>query len=286
MMIQDSFITHRNLLFTVAYEMLGSATDAEDILQEAWLRWVNVDQSQVHNPRAYLIRMVTRQVLNWKRTLSRRREDYVGEWLPEPLRTHPDASVDLELSESISMAMLIVLETLGPTERAVFVLREVFNLPYDEISETIGKSTVTIRQIARRAREHVAARRQRATISRSDQQAVVERFLAALQTGQLQPLMEVLAPDVTLIADGGGFAAAAPRPVHGIEGVANLLTRPNRMLTASALWLNGEPGAWIESNGAAAAVSFVVENGRITRIYAIANPQKLTRLDKPVEFGR
>ncbi|RBL90975.1 RNA polymerase subunit sigma-24 [Chitinophaga flava] len=285
-MVQDPFISHRNLLFTVAYEMLGSATDAEDVLQEAWLRWVNVDQSQVSNPRAYLIRIVTRQALNWMRTLSRRREEYVGEWLPEPLLTSPDVAEDLELSESISIAMLIVLETLGPTERAVFVLREVFNLPYGEISEIIGKPAATVRQIARRAREHVAARRQRELVSRSEQQAVVERFLAALRTGQVQQLMEVLAPDVVLIADGGGLVAAAPAPVHGVELVANLLTRPNRVITANGLWLNGEPGVCFESDGATAAVSFVVENGRVVRIYAIANPQKLTRLGKPTELAR
>ncbi|WP_211172599.1 RNA polymerase sigma factor SigJ [Chitinophaga sp. Ak27] len=286
MIEQDSFISHRNLLFTVAYEMLGSATDAEDVLQEAWLRWVDVDQSQVHNPRAYLIRMVTRQVLNWKRTLLRRREEYVGEWLPEPLLTNPDAAEVLELSESISIAMLVVLETLGPTERAVFVLREVFNMPYDELSEIIGKPAATVRQIARRAREHVAARRQRELVSRSEQQVVVERFLAALRTGQLQQLMAVLAPDVTLIADGGGLVAAARAPVHGVGLVANLLVRPNRAIAASALWLNGELGGIIQSEGAIAAVSFVVENEQIVRIYAIANPQKLTKLDKPVELAR
>ncbi|NLR59293.1 RNA polymerase sigma factor SigJ [Chitinophaga polysaccharea] len=285
-MEQDSFISHRNLLFTVAYEMLGSATDAEDVLQEAWLRWVDVDQSQVHNPRAYLIRMVTRQVLNWKRTLLRRREEYVGEWLPEPLLTNPDAAEVVELSESISIAMLVVLETLGPTERAVFVLREVFNMPYDELSEIIGKPAATVRQIARRAREHVAARRQRELVSRSEQQVVVERFLAALRTGQLQQLMAVLAPDVTLIADGGGLVAAARAPVHGVGLVANLLVRPNRAIAASALWLNGELGGIIQSEGAIAAVSFVVENEQIVRIYAIANPQKLTKLDKPVELAR
>ncbi|WP_211092971.1 RNA polymerase sigma factor SigJ [Chitinophaga polysaccharea] len=286
MIEQDSFISHRNLLFTVAYEMLGSATDAEDVLQEAWLRWVDVDQSQVHNPRAYLIRMVTRQVLNWKRTLLRRREEYVGEWLPEPLLTNPDAAEVVELSESISIAMLVVLETLGPTERAVFVLREVFNMPYDELSEIIGKPAATVRQIARRAREHVAARRQRELVSRSEQQVVVERFLAALRTGQLQQLMAVLAPDVTLIADGGGLVAAARAPVHGVGLVANLLVRPNRAIAASALWLNGELGGIIQSEGAIAAVSFVVENEQIVRIYAIANPQKLTKLDKPVELAR
>jgi RNA polymerase sigma factor (sigma-70 family) len=182
-MTEDPFVAHRNLLFTVAYEMLGSATDAEDVLQESWLRWADVDHSQVRDPRAYLIRVVTRQALNFLRTLSRRREQYVGEWLPEPLVTSPDVAEDVELADSVSIAMLTVLETLGPTERAVFVLREVFEMPYGEIAQAIGKSPVTVRQIARRAREHVAARRPRVRVGRPEQQAVVERFLAALRTG-------------------------------------------------------------------------------------------------------
>jgi RNA polymerase sigma-70 factor (ECF subfamily) len=136
-MTEDPFVAHRSLLFTVAYEMLGSAADAEDVLQEAWLRWADVDRSQVRDPRAYLIRVVTRQALNQMRTLSRRREEYVGEWLPEPLLTSPDVAEDVELAESVSIAMLTVLETLGPTERAVFVLREVFEMPYGEIAEDI-----------------------------------------------------------------------------------------------------------------------------------------------------
>ncbi|WP_212005157.1 RNA polymerase sigma factor SigJ [Chitinophaga sp. HK235] len=285
-MDQDPFVSHRNLLFTITYEMLGSAADAEDVLQEAWLRWADVDHSQVRDPRAYLIRIVTRQALNWMRTLSRRREEYVGEWLPEPLLTNPDVAGDLELSESISIAMLIVLETLGPMERVVFVLREVFNIPYGDISEIIGKPAATVRQIARRARVHVTARHQRELVSRSEQQAVVEQFLVALRTGQLQQLMEILAPDVVLIADGGGLVPAAPAPVRGSELVANLLTHPNQVFTASTVWLNGKPGARIERDGATAVVSFVVENGRIARIYAIANPHKLIRLDKPTELAR
>ncbi|HEX3955504.1 MAG TPA: sigma-70 family RNA polymerase sigma factor [Trebonia sp.] len=154
-MTGDPFGAHRSLLFTVAYEMLGSAADAEDVLQESWLRWAGVDRSQVHDQRAYLIRVVTRQALNRLRTLARSREDYVGEWLPEPLLTSPDVAEDVELAESISIAMLTVLETLGPTERAVFVLREVFEMPYQEIAEATGKSAAAVRQIARRAREHV-----------------------------------------------------------------------------------------------------------------------------------
>ncbi|NML36352.1 RNA polymerase sigma factor SigJ [Chitinophaga sp. G-6-1-13] len=283
---QDPFILHRSLLFTIAYEMLGSATDAEDVVQETWLRWSGVDQLQVQDARAYLVRIVTRLALNHMRTLSRRREEYVGEWLPEPLLTSADIGGDLELTQRISIAMLIILETLGPTERAVFVLHDVFGMPHGEIAEVIGKSAAAVRQIARRARQHVAARQLREQVSRSEQQAVVERFLIALQTGQLQQLMEVLAPDVVLTADGGGLVPAARVPVHGAALVANLLIRPDRQITASAVWLNGQPGGLIQVDGATAAVGFVVEDGRITQIYAIANPEKLTRLDKPVELTR
>ncbi|MFG2132295.1 RNA polymerase sigma-70 factor [Streptomyces sp. NPDC048751] len=286
-MTQDPFVTHRSLLFTVAYEMLGSAADAEDVLQESWLRWADVDRAQVGDPRSYLVRTVTRQALNRLRTLSRSREDYVGEWLPEPLLTSPDVAEDVELAESVSIAVLTVLETLAPTERAVFVLREVFEMPYGEIAEAVGKSAVTVRQIARRAREHVAARRPRMEVSRSEQQAVVERFLAALRTGQLQELLDVMAPDVILIADGGGFAAAAPTPVHGADLVAKLLTRAGRAaFRTTTVWLNGAPAGRIESDGRHAAVSLVVDDGRVTRIYATANPQKLTRLEEPAELLR
>ncbi|GAB7028994.1 RNA polymerase sigma-70 factor [Streptomyces sp. NPDC021749] len=283
-MTEDPFVTHRTLLFTVAYEMLGSAADAEDVLQDSWLRWADVDQAQVSDPRGYLVRVVTRQALNRLRTLSRRREEYVGEWLPEPLLTSPDVAEDVELAESVSIAMLTVLETLGPAERAVFVLREVFDMPYREIAQAVGKSAGAVRQIARRAREHVAARRPRVQVSRSEQQAVVERFLAALRTGRVQELLDVMAPDVVLIADGGGIAAAAREPIHGAELVATLLARPGRAV--SAVWLNGAPAGRIEIDGRLAAVSLVVEDGRVTRIHAVANPQKLTRLDEPAELAR
>ena len=288
-MTDDPFVAHRNLLFTVAYELLGSATDAEDVLQESWLRWTDVDRSQVRDARAYLIRIVTRQALNLRRTWSRRREQYVGEWLPEPLLTSPDVAEDIELADSVSMAMLTVLETLGPTERAVFVLREVFDIPYAEIAEAIGKSPGTVRQIARRAREHVAARRPRVRVEPPEQQAVVERFLAALRTGQLQELMEVLAPDVVLIADGGGLARAVLAPLHGAENVASLLARANRsaaVLDTTKVWLNAAPAALIEIDGELAATSLLVESGRVTRIYVMRNPRKLKRLNQPVELAR
>ncbi len=211
-----------------------------------------------------------------------------GEWLPEPLLTSPDVAEDVELAECVSIAMLTVLETLGPTERAVFVLREVFDMPYGEIAEAVGKSAAAVRQIARRAREHVAARRPRVQVSRSEQEAVVERFLIALRTGRLQELMEVMAPDVVLIADGGGLAAAALAPIHGAEPVATLLARANRApaFETTTVWLNGAPAGRIEVDGEPTAVSLVVEDGRVTRIYVMRNPRKLTRLDEPAALAR
>jgi RNA polymerase sigma-70 factor (TIGR02957 family) len=289
-MAEDPFLTHRSLLFTVAYEMLGSAADAEDVLQEAWLRWDDVDQSEVRDPRAYLVRVVTRQALNQIRASSRRREQYVGEWLPEPLLTSPDVAEDVELAESVSMAMLTVLETLGPTERAVFVLREVFDVSYGEIADAIEKPPATVRQIARRARDHVAQRRPRVRVSRWEQEAVVERFLVAMRTGEVQELMEVLAPDVVLIADSGGLVRAIRIPLHGADAVANLLARADRSpvtLEPSTVWLNGAPAVRVEFDGElGAAVSLVIDGGRVTRVYIMRNPHKLGHLDEPAQLAR
>ena len=289
-MTGDPFTDHRSLLFTVAYEMLGSAADADDVVQETWLRWADVDQAAVHDPRAYLVRIVTRQALNRLRTLARRREDYVGEWLPEPLLTSPDVAEDVELAESVSIAMLTVLETLGPTERAVLVLHEVFDVPYDEIAVAVGKSAAAVRQIAHRAREHVAARRPRMVVSRTEQQQVVERFLAALTAGDLQGLLDVLAPEVVVVADGGGLAPAALRPVAGQQRVARALARfvdfvPRVEITTPLV--NGTVAARIDPGGEFdTAITFVVEDGQITRMFAMRNPHKLGRLDEVAELRR
>jgi len=287
-MTDDPFVTHRTLLFTVAYEMLGSASDAEDVVQETWLRWADVDKAEVRDPRAYLVRMVTRQALNRLRSVSRSREEYVGEWLPEPLLTSPDVAEDAELAENVSIAMLTVLETLGPAERAVFVLHEVFDTPFDEIAEVLGKTPAAVRQIAHRAREHVVARRPRMQVDRAQQQVAVAKFMAAISTGDVQGLVELLAPDVVLIADGGGGAGAIRKPITGVEKVVALLSRAVKYpgFVATSAWLNGMPGARIEIGGATAAVSLVVEDGRITRIYTIGNPHKLGRLEKVVELRR
>jgi RNA polymerase sigma-70 factor (ECF subfamily) len=287
-MVDDAFVNHRGLLFTVAYEMLGSAVDAEDVVQETWLRWADVDQAEVRDPRAYLVRMVTRQALNRLRTVSRQREDYVGEWLPEPLITSPDVAEDAELAENVSIAMLTVLETLGPAERAVFVLHEVFETPYDEIAGVVGKTPAAVRQIAHRAREHVAARRPRMHVDRAEQEATLHKFMAAVTSGDVQGLVEVLAPDVVLIADGGGLVPAARKPLIGAERVVAFLARVANLsdLVATTVWLNGMPGARFDVAGEATAVSLVIEDDLITRIYAIRNPQKLGRLEQVAELRR
>ena len=288
-MTDDPFERHQRLLFTVAYEMLGSAVDAEDVVQETWLRWVAVKQAEVRDPRAYLVRMVTRQALNRLRTLARRREHYVGEWLPEPVSTSAEISADMELAESVSIAMLTVLETLGPVERAVFVLREVFDFSYDSIAPTVDKSPVAVRQIAHRAREHVAARRPRMPVSPAQQRAAVDRFLDAIDKGDLHGLLKVLAPDVVLVADGGGAVTAIRRPVEGADRVAALLLRGfgSTAVDAGGVWLNGSRAILIHASGRIdSAITFAVEGGRITKIYAIRNPQKLRRLNTSVELTR
>ncbi|MFZ5847107.1 MAG: RNA polymerase sigma-70 factor [Actinomycetota bacterium] len=292
-MTDDPFVAHRSLLFTVAYEMLGSAADAEDVVQDAWLRWADLGdagRAEVRDPRAYLVRTVTRQALNRLRTLARRREEYVGEWLPEPLLTSPDVAEDVELAESVSFALLTVLETLGPTERAVFVLREVFEMPYDEIARAVDKTPAAVRQIAHRAQAHVTARRPRAQVSRAEQEAVVARFLAAIRGGDLQQLLDVLAPDVVAVADGGGVVSAARRPVRGADRVAAFLGGLARLVgsfEAIPIWLNGAPAARIDLGGQLdTVVSLVIEDGRVSRIYAVRNPHKLAHLTEEAELSR
>lgn len=292
-MTDDPFVTLRSLLFTVAYEILGSAADAEDTVQETWLRWDGIGadgRAEVVDPRAYLVRIVSRLSLNRLRTLARRKEDYVGEWLPEPLLTTPDVAEDVELAESVSMAMLTVLETLTPTERAVFVLREVFDLPFDEIAAATGKSAAATRQIAHRARSHVAARRPRVEMDRTEQRRVVARFLTALRTGDLQGLMDALASGAVLIADGGGVVAAVRQPVVGAKKIVNLLGGFARLAPAAVIepcMLNGALGARVLLDGAVdTVIGFAFEDGRISRVFAVRNPDKLHRLSEETPLSR
>ncbi|QBS46287.1 RNA polymerase sigma-70 factor [Nocardia sp. CS682] len=281
----DVFDQFRPLLFTIAYEILGSAADAEDVLQDSYLRWRDIDPDEVAHPRAYLVQIVTRQSLNQLRSARRRREDYVGNWLPEPIRTEHDASHDVLLAESVSMAMLLVLETLSPTERAVFLLSEVFGHSLVEIAEMIGKSDTTVRQIAHRAREHVQARRKRFQPDADTNRAVLDRFLLAARTGDVQNLMDVLAPDVVQISDGGGKAIVAGRPITGAAAVAGFLIKLAKHSMAGMVaefgTFNALPAILLRSEDGQLDTVLMIEiaGDRITGLYAVRNPDKLRSAD-------
>ncbi|MFD3377804.1 MULTISPECIES: RNA polymerase sigma-70 factor [unclassified Streptomyces] len=287
----EAFVAHRNLLFTVAYEMLGSAADAEDVLQETWLRWAGVDLGTVRDHRAYLVRITTRQALSRLRTLGRRKESYVGSWLPEPLLTTPDVAEDVELADSVSMAMLLVLETLQPTERAVFVLREVFDLGYDEIAEAVDKNPAAVRQIAHRARAHVAARRPRGVVSPAETRNALDAFQRAVNTGDLQSLLDTLAPDVVLLGDGGGVKQAVLRPIVGADKVARLLIaglgRVADAVSMRPVQVNGHPALIVRLDGELDTVVAVrIDDGLITGLYAVRNPEKLSHMERATALRR
>jgi RNA polymerase sigma-70 factor (TIGR02957 family) len=287
----EAFLAHRNLLFTVAYEMVGSAADAEDVLQETWLRWAGVDLATVRDQRAYLVRITTRQALARLRTLGRRKESYLGTWLPEPLLTAPDVAEDVELADSVSMAMLLVLETLTPTERAVFVLREVFDLGYDEIAEAVDKSPAAVRQIAHRARAHVAARRPRGVVTPAETRDALEAFQRVAETGDLQSLLDILAPDVVFLGDGGGVKQAVPRPIVGADKVARVLAAGLGRIAATAslqpAQVNGYPALILQLNGEIDTVLAVrIDDGLITGLYAVRNPEKLSHMQRETTLRR
>ncbi len=287
----EAFLAHRNLLFTVAYEMLGSAADAEDVLQESWLRWAGVDLAAVRDQRAYLVQITTRQALSRLRTLGRRKESYIGPWLPEPLLTTPDVAKDVELADSVSMAMLLVLETLSPAERAVFVLHEVFDLPYDEIAEAVSKSPAAVRQIAHRARAHVAARRPREVVSPAQTRHAIAAFQRAAGTGDLQHLLDILAPDVVFLGDGGGVKQAALAPIVGAVQVARVLAAGLRKIAAAGslqpAQVNGYPALILRFNGDIDTVIAVrIDGGLITGLYAVRNPEKLSHMEQETTLRR
>jgi RNA polymerase sigma-70 factor (TIGR02957 family) len=286
----EAFVAHRNLLFTVAYEMLGSAADAEDVLQETWLRWAGVDFDTVLDKRAYLVRITTRQALKRLRTLGRRKESYIGSWLPEPLLTTPDVAEDVELADSVSMAMLLVLETLAPTERAVFVLRDVFDLGYDEIAEAVEKSPAAVRQIAHRARAHVAARRPRGVVSPAETRDAIEAFQRAADTGELQHLLDILAPDVVFLGDGGGVKRAVLSPIVGADEVGQFLATALSRIPAPS-WepaqVNGYPALVLRLDGEVDTVlAMRIDDGLITGLYAVRNPEKLSHMERETTVRR
>jgi RNA polymerase sigma-70 factor, ECF subfamily len=279
------FTEDRQALFGVAYRMLGSVADAEDILQDAWLQWSSVDATQVSQPRAYLVRTVTNLSLNKLKSAAVRREAYVGPWLPEPLITaEGDAVAGTEQAEAVSLAMLVVLETLSPLERAVFVLKEVFGYSFAEIAGMLDRSEVAIRQIGSRARSHVQARRPRYQAPADTRRRVTEEFLAACLGGDLNQVMQLLAPQVTAWTDGGGKIRAALRPLHGAGNVARwilgILRTPPPDLGIHEVLVNGDPGLLITSADVPDDVVMVDvdPDGRINAIRLIRNPDKLRHI--------
>jgi RNA polymerase sigma-70 factor (ECF subfamily) len=285
----DVFLAHRDLLFTVAYEMLGTAADAEDVLQETWLRWSGIDLDSVRSQRAYLVQITTRQALMRLRTLGRRRESYVGPWLPEPLLTAPDVAEDVELAESVSMAMLLVLETLKPLERAVFVLHEVFDLPHDEIAMSVGKTPEAVRQIAHRARAHVADRKPRGEVTPVQVRHATSAFQQTVATGDLQHLLDILAPDVVLLTDGGGVVQAALAPIVGASEVADVIARLSRTsgISLGLTQVNGHPALVLEADGTVDSVlAMRFDDGLVSGLYAVRNPEKLSHMDNEAVLRR
>ncbi|MEU2353358.1 RNA polymerase sigma-70 factor [Streptomyces misionensis] len=284
----DVFEAHRPLLTGVAYRMLGRVADAEDVVQDAWLRWSRADHAEIREPRAYLVRITTRLAIDRLRLARSRAESYVGPWLPEPCLTEygdtaPDAADRAVLADSVSLAVLVVLESLSPLERAVFVLREAFGFPYAEIAALLDRGEPAVRQLAGRARRHVAERRPRYDVDPARRRELTERFLVAASGGDLDGLMSVLAPDVRLVADGGGKVRSALRILHGADKVARFLAAvmPEAVpdLTVRALEVNGGPAALVLSGGKPDSLfQLDVVDGRVTSVYIQRNPDKLRHL--------
>ncbi|MEV4013227.1 RNA polymerase sigma factor SigJ [Nonomuraea angiospora] len=292
-----TFEDHRSLLTGVAYRILGSFADAEDVVQEAWLRWSGVDEAAVGDPKAYLVRVTSRLAIDRLRWAKSRRESYVGPWLPEPISTAPDVAEHAELAESVELALLLVLETLSPLERAVFVLREAFDLPFTEIAEIIGRAEPATRQLARRARDHVRERRPRFDVDRQERRRITERFISASAEGDLDGLIELFASEVTMVSDGGGKARAALRVITGADNVSRWLLSINTPANIAAFMasigmagisdlsfglatMNNAPAMVISAGGRVITVaSLLISEGKIATIYLIANPEKIAHLE-------
>jgi RNA polymerase sigma-70 factor (TIGR02957 family) len=276
-----AFDRHRKLLFTVAYQMLGSVADAEDVVQDAWLRWSTADRGNVVDPKAFLVRTTSRLALDRLGSARSRRETYVGPWLPEPLLTEPGPEDAVELGEQVSLAVLVVLETLSPVERAVFVLREVFGMSWSEVAGVLDRSEAAVRQLGHRAREHVQARRPRFDTDRRSAREVTERFLAAAVGGDVDSLLAAMSPGVVLISDGGGGVKAARRPIVGADKVARFLAAIGPQgadlgLRVGMAEVNGAPAvvAWSDE-GPYMALQLVLVDGLVEQVLYMGNPDKL-----------
>jgi RNA polymerase sigma-70 factor (TIGR02957 family) len=290
----EAFEAHRPHLISVTYRMLGSLAEAEDVVQEAWLRWDRTDRTDIANVRAFLVRMTTRLAIDRLRRLKARRESYIGPWLPEPVLTDRDVAEDIELAESVSLALLVVLETLSPLERAVFVLREAFGHSHAEIGEIIGRNEATVRQLARRAREHVQQRQPRFDADQATRRRVTEQFLAACNNGDVAALMAILAPGVTLYADSGGRVRAPRRPIVGADKVARFFLAvwktPYHDWPAVVEGLDLEVQVGQVNDGPAILVTagerpigvltLDVADGVVQALRLVANPDKLAGLSR------
>lgn len=281
----DDFNHHRPLLFSIAYRMLGTVTDAEDMVQETFLRWHQTASETVRSAKTYLTTIVTRLCIDRLRSARVQREQYVGTWLPEPILTQQSSNSTeiMELADSLSIAFLAVLERLSPIERAVFLLRDVFEYDYDEISEMVGKNPTNCRQILRRAKQHLATERHRFPVSRPQQEQITAQFLDASTKGDLQDLLLLLAKDVTFCSDGGGKVVAALKPIHGAGKVARMLLAIRRKwlvnVVSRLVEINGQPGIIQYLNGKIhSAITLEIVDGRIQSIYSVRNPEKLERI--------
>ncbi|MEU7892011.1 RNA polymerase sigma factor SigJ [Nonomuraea sp. NPDC049152] len=298
-MSTEIFEEHRRLLTGVAYRILGSVADAEDVVQESWLRWAGVDHATVEDAKAYLIRVTSRLAIDRLRWARSRRESYVGPWLPEPIGTTPDAAERAELTDTVELALLVVMETLSPLERAVFVLREAFDLPFSEIAEVVGRSEAATRQLAKRARDHVNDKRPRFDTDRARRRDITERFIDASTGGDLEALIALLSQEVTLVSDGGGKARSPLRVLAGQENVVRFLTAVTTaagiekfMASIGVEEYAGLETVVTEMNGAPAVVgvaagrvvtvmSLVISDGKVDTIYLMANPDKIGHLTPP-----
>lgn len=285
----DVFEEHRSVLLGVAYRMLGRVADAEDVVQDAWLRWAAADRGDVREPRGFLVRVTTRLAIDRLRHVQSRREAYVGPWLPEPLVTDhaaavPDGADRVVLADSVSIAVLVVLESLSPLERAVFVLREAFGYPYADIAVTLDRSESAVRQLAGRARKHVGEGRPRFDVDPAEQRDLTERFLAAAADGDIERLLSLLAPDASLVGDSGGKSKAPLRVIETADKVARFLAGAARKgiderTTFETLELNGAVAILARYDGKPDAVfQLDVADGRVQRVYVIRNPDKLVSL--------
>src|SRR3990170_2409970 len=280
----DVFTQHRPLLFSIAYRMLGTVMDAEDAVQETYVRWQQAGRDDVRSPKSYLSTVVTRLCIDQLRSAKTQREQYIGPWLPEPLITEETADMDdkLALADSLSMAFLVLLERLAPVERAVFLLREVFDYGYPEIAHIVDKSEANCRQMARRARQHLAEHRRRFHASPQQLEQIAQRFLQAAAGGDMQGLLDLLADDVTLWSDGGGKVAAALNPIYGADKVARffvgIVKKAPPTFSVRPARVNGGPG-FLLYDGAQpyGVITADVADGKVCGIHIVVNPDKLRR---------